>query len=175
MNLAVDFLPRLSLEGTVQEVTYKSGLPKVLALETSSGMCWVKLKKSLRRQLAQAPKVGDRLRLYGKPSFKAGDRLNYYKAEHLEFLAVTQAPPPPPVCKVLICQKSSCCRRGAKQLWQELEQQTKRQQLPVTLKATGCLGECKRGPAVVVLPQKKRLTRASTREIEAVVRQQFSP
>ncbi|XFA73783.1 (2Fe-2S) ferredoxin domain-containing protein [Thermosynechococcaceae cyanobacterium Okahandja] len=168
MNLAVDFLPQYCLEGVVQEVLYKNHQPKRLALETSTGVQWVKLKKSLRRQLSQAPKVGDRLRLYGKPCFKGGYNLSDYKAEHLEFLAV--APAPAPLCKVLICQKSSCCRRGAKQLWQELEQQAMTQQLPVTLKATGCLGECKRGPAVVVLPQKKRVTHANARQIEAVVR-----
>ncbi|MDR7898496.1 hypothetical protein RHJ63_09270 [Thermosynechococcus sp. JY1334] len=167
MGLGVIDLPTFSLEGTVEEVFYKKGRPKVVILKTATGTVWIKLEKSLRRELAHPPKVGDRLRLEGMISDKYDGWVKQYKASHLEFLATAQpaAAKRSQPCKVLICQKSSCCRRGAKELWQELEAQ----QLPIALKATGCMGECKRGPAVVVLPHKKRLTRANAQQIRELV------
>ncbi|MFN4279836.1 (2Fe-2S) ferredoxin domain-containing protein [Thermosynechococcus sp.] len=167
MGLGVIDLPTFSLEGTVEEVFYKKGLPKVVILKTAMGTVWIRLEKSLRCELTQPPKVGDRLRLEGTISNKYDGWVKQYKASHLEFLPTAQ----PSVAKssqpykVLICQKSACCRRGAKELWQELEAQ----QLPITLKATGCMGECKRGPAVVVLPHKKPLTRANAQQIRELV------
>jgi len=174
MTLAVAVSPQVSVEGTVQEVIYKKALPKVIVLETAGRLLWIKLKKSLRQEFHPHPRVGDRLRIYGDRCYKGSDTAYYCKAHHLEFLAVSQ----PPVsvaarpCKVLVCQKSSCCRRGAKQLWQELQQEAIAQELPICLKATGCLGECKRGPAVVVLPLKKRVTHANAEQIKALVQQQ---
>lgn len=167
MGLGVIDSPAFSLEGTVAEVFYKKGLPKVVILKTATGTVWIKLEKSLRRELAQPPKVGDRLRLEGTISDKYDGWVKQYKASHLEFVATAQPPAAKrsQFCKVLICQKSSCCRRGAKELWQELEAQ----QLPIALKATGCMGECKRGPAVVILPHKKRLTRANAQQIRELV------
>lgn len=163
MGLGVIDLPAFSFEGTVEEVFCKKGLPKVIILRTATGTVWIKLEKSLRRELAQPPKVGDRLRLEGTISEKYDGWVKQYKANHLEFLATAQASTArrSQPCKILICQKSACCRRGAKELWQELEAQ----QLPIALKATGCMGECKRGPAVVILPHKKRLTRANAQQI----------
>lgn len=176
MTLAGVALPQISVEGTVQEVIYKKALPKTIALKTATGTLWIKLKKSLRRQLHQYPRVGDRLRIDGKWHAHNTGVAKLYKAHHLEFLAVAPSAYPlaAHLCKVLICQKSSCCRRGAKQLWQELEQQMMAQHLPISLKATGCLGECKRGPAVVVLPQKKRVTHATAKQIRELVQQQIT-
>ncbi|AHB88558.1 hypothetical protein NK55_06270 [Thermosynechococcus sp. NK55a] len=167
MGLGVVDLPTFCLEGTVEEIFYKKGLPKVVILKTLTGTVWIKLEKSLRRELAQLPKVGDRLRLEGTVKDKYDGWVKQYQADHLEFLATAQATVArgSQPCRVLICQKSACCRRGAKELWQELEAQ----QLPITLKATGCMGECKRGPAVVVLPHKKRLTRANAQQIRELV------
>lgn len=167
MGLGVIDLPAFSFEGTVEEVFYKKGLPKVVILKTVTGTVWIKLEKSLRRELAHPPKVGDRLRLEGTISEKYDGWVKQYKASHLEFLATAQTSTArrSQPCKVLICQKSACCRRGAKELWQELEAQ----QLPIALKATGCMGECKRGPAVVILPHKKRLTRANAQQIRELV------
>ncbi|WP_299043759.1 hypothetical protein [uncultured Thermosynechococcus sp.] len=160
-------LPVFSLEGTVEEVFYKKGLPKVVILKTATGRVWIKLEKSLRRELAQPPKVGDRLRLEGTLSDQYDGWVKQHKASHLEFLATAPASVAKSarLCRVLICQKSSCCRRGAKELWQELAAQ----RLPIVLKATGCMGECKRGPAVVVLPHKKRLTPANAQQIRELV------
>ncbi|MDM7326391.1 MAG: (2Fe-2S) ferredoxin domain-containing protein [Thermosynechococcus sp. Uc] len=167
MGLGVIDLPAFSLEGTVEEVFYKKGLPKVVILKTALGTVWIKLEKSLRRELVQLPKAGDRLRLAGTISDKYDGWVKQYKASYLEFLATAQASTAKSsqLCRVLMCQKSSCCHRGAKELWQELEAQ----RLPITLKATGCMGECKRGPAVVVLPHKKRLTHATVQQIRELV------
>lgn len=56
MGLGVIDLPTFSLEGTVEEVFYKKGRPKVVILKTATGTVWIKLEKSLRRELAHPPR-----------------------------------------------------------------------------------------------------------------------
>lgn len=58
MGLGVIDLPAFSLEGTVEEVFYKKGLPKVVILKTALGTVWIKLEKSLRREFSATPQGG---------------------------------------------------------------------------------------------------------------------
>lgn len=62
---------------------------------------------------------------------------------------------------VQICQKKNCCKRGGDQLWQAFEQKASGQpsDVPIKdatqtfkLKATGCLGGCKHGPNLRIMP-----------------------
>lgn len=73
--------------------------------------------------------------------------------------------PRPHQLTVQICQKKNCCKRGGDKLWQAFEQKTGEQPSdisnisaaqaaaqPFKLKATGCLGGCKRGPNIRIMP-----------------------
>ncbi|MEO0707419.1 MAG: (2Fe-2S) ferredoxin domain-containing protein [Cyanobacteria bacterium J06649_5] len=65
---------------------------------------------------------------------------------------------------VQVCQKKNCCRRGGDALWeslkasQQMDQQSAQPPAPSTpvtvfkLEAVGCLGGCKRGPNLRILP-----------------------
>ena len=57
-----------------------------------------------------------------------------------------------PKIKVSVCQKSGCCKRGGKAMYEMLTRTVKKHQLDgrVRIKATGCLGKCSKGPNIVV-------------------------
>jgi Thioredoxin-like [2Fe-2S] ferredoxin len=54
--------------------------------------------------------------------------------------------------KILICQKSSCRKRGSLAVQHALEQELGDRQLSdqVTVKATGCLKNCSKGPNLII-------------------------
>ncbi len=73
---------------------------------------------------------------------------------------------------VQLCQKKNCCKRGGDELWQAFEQKAREQKAteqkateqrsdgsatpetaqPFKLKAAGCLGGCKHGPNIRIMP-----------------------
>ncbi|PZO60373.1 MAG: hypothetical protein DCF15_02080 [Phormidesmis priestleyi] len=68
---------------------------------------------------------------------------------------------------VQLCQKKNCCKRGGDELWQAFEQKAHEQTAteqrsdgsatpeaarPFKLKAAGCLGGCKHGPNIRIMP-----------------------
>ncbi|MEO1620843.1 MAG: (2Fe-2S) ferredoxin domain-containing protein [Cyanobacteria bacterium J06632_3] len=75
---------------------------------------------------------------------------------------------------VQLCQKKNCCRRGGDDLWKAFEaaQQTVSAQgeKPFKLKAAGCLGGCKRGPNLRVLPDNVKHYHVRPKEIKALLR-----
>ena len=58
----------------------------------------------------------------------------------------------PKPTKVLVCQKSGCCKRGGKAVMKQLQKVIDDRQLDgqVCVKATGCMGKCSKGPVMVI-------------------------
>lgn len=58
----------------------------------------------------------------------------------------------PKPTKVLVCQKSSCCKRGGKDVMKQLQKVVSDRQLghQVAIKGTGCMGKCSKGPVMVI-------------------------
>ncbi len=75
--------------------------------------------------------------------------------------ASTKAKP----ARILICQKSSCRKKGAQKVSEAMEDAITKAKASdqITLKATGCLKCCKTGPTVVVLPADSK-NKKSTKE-----------
>jgi (2Fe-2S) ferredoxin len=63
-----------------------------------------------------------------------------------------------PTSKILICQKSTCWKQGGEEIYHKLQQELQEQGLDscVMIKKTGCMGNCKKAPNLVVLPDKTR-------------------
>lgn len=91
--------------------------------------------------------------------------------------ASTSNPKKSPQAKVLICQKSSCRKRGSGAICQAfahtLEQLDQTDQ--VTLKSTGCMDRCKAGPNVVILPDKARYTHVTPAMVPELIQHHLSP
>lgn len=91
--------------------------------------------------------------------------------------APTSTPKKSPQAKVLICQKSSCRKRGSGTICQAfahtLEQLGQTDQ--VTLKSTGCMDRCKAGPNVVILPDKARYAHVTPAMVPELIQRHLSP
>ena len=77
---------------------------------------------------------------------------------------------------ILVCQKSNCCKLGAKAIATALETAIQEQGLThqVIVKGTGCMKRCKAGPNLV-MPDKTRYTKISPKAIPALIEQHFAP
>lgn len=92
-----------------------------------------------------------------------------------EVLPATVAKPSKPET-ILVCQKSDCCKLGAKAIATALETAIQEQGLTnqVIVKGTGCMKRCKAGPNLV-MPDKTRHTKISPKAIPALIKQHFTP
>jgi (2Fe-2S) ferredoxin len=95
------------------------------------------------------------------------------------FQSLNHTPPTPaPKGKacVMVCQKSSCRKRGADQVCQALTESLQDHGLEeqVAIKGTGCMKQCKQGPCVVVMPDKSRYTGLAPQEIPKLVEKHFA-
>jgi (2Fe-2S) ferredoxin len=70
-------------------------------------------------------------------------------------LSHTSPSKPPKPARVLICQKSSCRKRGSLAVSRAMEDAIAQGDRKVTIQATGCMKHCKSGPHVVMLSGKK--------------------
>ncbi len=77
---------------------------------------------------------------------------------------------------ILVCQKSDCCKLGAKAIASALQTAIQEQGLAdqVIVKGTGCMKRCKAGPNLV-MPDKTRYTKISPKAIPALIEQHFTP
>lgn len=76
---------------------------------------------------------------------------------------------------ILVCQKSDCCKRGANRLMQALQAELDDRGLTdhVKIRGTGCMKQCKSGPALV-MPDKSRYTRIRPEQVAGLIDKHFS-
>ena len=175
-----------SLQGQIVNIVRKDNFtPKRVKLATEYGPFFIKLAKPLRASVPfLAP--GDWVSMVGTRKIKKG---RYeFKAEELTPLSfkggLTSGDlTPPPVKKsqnkqgkILVCQKSDCCKRGGKAVYQALETALDERGLSdrVDIKKTGCLKHCKAGPNLVFMPSKTRHSRIRPAEVAELVDKHFA-
>ncbi|MGF1603757.1 MAG: (2Fe-2S) ferredoxin domain-containing protein [Thermosynechococcaceae cyanobacterium] len=141
--------------------------PKALQIETSKGKYRVEIPVRLRKQGCQNLVLGDWVWVTGtlQPKSKCC-RLEAVEIRVIlpevspSVLYPTEQTYPAVVLphKILICQESDCMKRGAKAVEKVLETVLCDRNLTGTIKIkkTGCMGGCKKGPNIVVMPGKHR-------------------
>ncbi len=173
--------------GKLTKISYQKKKLKHIKLVTEQGKYWIKVPKKLRKKIASLNK-GCQLEISGisKQDDKTGK--TKYKAQTI--VLIPQDPNQPvqpktktvsllPVfdsqlkskAKVLICQKSNCWKRGGKKVYQELENILGDRGLieQLEIKKTGCLKQCKKAPALVMMPDKARCNRVKPKQVEELV------
>ncbi|MBE9041556.1 (2Fe-2S) ferredoxin domain-containing protein [Oscillatoriales cyanobacterium LEGE 11467] len=176
-----------SLQGQIVNIVRKDNFtPKRVQLSTEDGQFFIKLAKPLRATVPfLAP--GDWVSIAGTRKIKKGR--NEFKAEELTPLSAggelsSRKVSPLPVGKekkiltqgkILVCQKSDCCKRGGKAVYQALEKAIDDRGLSdrVDIKKTGCLKHCKAGPNLVFMPSKTRHSRIRPAEVSELVDKHF--
>lgn len=157
---------------------------KYLRLATSEGECSVKLCKQLQKSFELRLIPGDWVEVSGEQKFEPSKGKLKFKAERLvpatpsqDKTKVPAATPPTNSKKqpsILVCQKSSCMKRGGKAVCQALAETLAQHGLTdeVAIKGTGCLKQCKAGPNLV-MPDKTRYSRIQAEQIPEVIAQHF--
>ena len=159
---------------------------KYLSLRsTADEQHMIKLPKSVRLMLFRYLQAGDWVRVVGEESIdkETGEpKLKAYEVVRVQPLEVVASPPctgpskakrKPP--KILICQKSTCRKRGATQVCREVEATLASYGLTdaVEVKLTGCMDKCKAGPNMVVMPDKQRYTKVKPGQVPELIAQHF--
>ncbi|MEA5464579.1 (2Fe-2S) ferredoxin domain-containing protein [Leptothoe sp. PORK10 BA2] len=162
---------------------------KYLSLADLHGRHRIKLSKSVQVMLFGYLQVGDSIRVVGKqstdqvtgePKFKAREVVKIKPRELVTTQTndvpqgkPTKANGKPP--KILICQKSTCRKRGAAQVCREVEAALANHGLTDTvgIQLTGCMDKCGAGPNLVVMPHKQRYTKVKPGQVAELIAQHF--
>ncbi len=155
--------------------------PKKLVVATSEGECTIKLAKSLRYGFQLNLISGDWLQISGEKQIDSNGKVKL-KAEQIISSTVSQDAIALPIpgdknnASILVCQKSGCMKRGGKEACQAMQTALKIRGLSeqVSIKGTGCLKDCKAGPTIVMMPDKKRYTKVQAAQIPALIDKHFA-
>lgn len=157
----------------------RKGKIKGLWLQTLTGEVLVKLPKPLKKALQAQLEPGMWLEVQ---AYRKQDAL---KASHVSLPQAStasqrtspvapaprpQSPAPKPLT-IQVCRKGTCHKRGSKELCQQLQAAlADRSDGPaVSVETTGCLKECKKGPNLRVLPDKKLYQRVQADQVTAIL------
>lgn len=168
------------IEGRFIDFVIEDGYKlKGLLLGTYDGEYYVKLAKNLRYKFDWRLQPGTWLQVVGEKKCDRKSGKVTLKAEHVmsatsTISAPAQTQPAKKPATILMCQKSDCMKRGGKALCQALNAELRDRGLEdqVTIKATGCMKNCKAGPNLV-MPDKTRYSSIQADQIPLVIDKHF--
>jgi len=177
-------ISEFNLVGQLLGFVIKDGYKiKYLRVAISEKEYWIKPEKAIRQQLAQTINPGCWIEVQGfsEQSFKTGKvKLKANSVKKIAISEPTQAQPrqeKPCKSSILVCQKSSCWKRGGKEVCQFLKEGLRDRGLDdtVQVKLTGCLKQCKAGPNVVMMPDKERYSKVQPHHVTELLDKHFTP
>ena len=179
--LATDF----NFKGKLVTAVFKKyNQVKYLKLATEQQAYWIKVAKSIREDIVPIVSLEAELIVKGTKKLKFKTGKIGYEADYIKLVTNSNnsnsqvtVPEFSPVslqenqgkakAKVLVCKKSSCWKKGGKEICQMLEDFCRDRSIQV--KTTGCLKQCKKGPNLVMLPDKARYSRVKPQQIPILV------
>ena len=77
--------------------------------------------------------------------------------------------------KILLCRKSSCSKRGGKQLYSALTETLNQLGLQnrVTIELTGCQKQCKKAPSLILMPGKVKHTYVNPKNLTSLLQNHY--
>lgn len=182
------------LEGRFLDFVIKDGYKlKGLLLSTSEGDRYIKLAKHLRDAFDLRLPPGTWLQIVGEKKYdkKTGEvklKAERVMASSAEVEKREEALPIPTENKkeksaksakgntILVCQKSSCMKRGGTKLCQSLAASISERGLEdqVDIKGTGCMKKCKAGPNLI-MPDKTRYSKIQAEQVSTLMDKHFGP
>ena len=160
----------------LKSIKSAKGTLKAVQLKTVKGKQVVKIPKVLRAIAKEEITLGDDVRIWVSA---AEDKQKGRKSLKEKRFTAIQIVPLSPRTKIAasalgkrttsqkakadkkltvqLCQKKNCCKKGGDALWIAFEQSAKdarrdSKKQPFKLEAVGCLGGCKNGPNIRLLP-----------------------
>jgi (2Fe-2S) ferredoxin len=177
-----------NFKGKLSKIAYKQKKIKYLKLETEQGKYWIKISKQLSKQLAGLS-AECQLEVEGKVKQDPETGKTKYKAKRIAIVAPEALATLPKVktktvsllplfdskikskAKVLICQKSNCWKKGGQKVCAEIESILSDRGLTkeIPIQKTGCLKQCKKAPALVMMPDKARYNQVKPKQVAKMV------
>jgi (2Fe-2S) ferredoxin len=193
MSKLKDQVADFQLQGQLLGFILKDGYKiKYLKIALAQREYWLKLPKELRHQIDKNIVPGCWLAITGtsKKCLKTG-KLNLQAVEvKLAQKEESENKPPTPTfnsnslqpplksskIRILVCSKSSCRKRGSNALCQALQTQIEDYclQADTEIKLTGCLKQCKKGPNLVITPDKARYSGVTPEQIPLLLQKHLS-
>lgn len=177
MSRSKEQISEFSLIGQLVGFVVKDGYKvKYLRLNVSEREYWIKISKEVRAQLSYAMTTGSCLEVSGisKLCLKTGKLT--LEADLITLNPSEEKSTPTPkksakVAKILVCEKSTCWKRGGQQICEAIAQNLKERGLhdTVEIRRTGCLKQCKSAPNLVILPDKAKYSGVRPQEIPSLL------
>lgn len=186
MSSVEGHISEFRLVGQLIGFVIKSGYKlKYLRINFAEREYWIKPAKEIREQLLQSITPGCWVEVggirqqssqTGKVKLKANSVKQVNIANRDRVCAATSQKPPSTKASILICQKSSCWKRGGQAICQALEENLRDRGLAdnVQIKLTGCLKQCKHGPNLVVMPDKTRYSQVQPERVSQLLENHFA-
>jgi (2Fe-2S) ferredoxin/Cu/Ag efflux protein CusF len=181
------------VDGQFLGYVFKDG-HKIKRLELATGTVElsIKMTETARLTIGRTLLPGDQIRVWGIRKVDPKTSKVKLKARAIHPLTLGAMPLPPEISQwetalktpikpagtkqtILMCQKSSCMKRGGKAVCQALDKALTERGLTeqVQVKGTGCMKACSQG-ANVVMPGKVRYTKVQAKDVPALVDEHFA-
>lgn len=158
---------------------------KRLLLATSEGEFSIKMTKLARASLRQTLLPGEQIQIGGWQRLDRKTNTLKFKAYWIQPTSFQAAIAPQPTASkpqkagkeaILMCQKSSCMKRGGKAVCKAIETALGDRGLDdqVQIKGTGCMKACGKVP-VVFMPGKNRYTKLAPEDVSTLIDEHFAP
>ena len=169
-------ISEFTLVGKLEDFAIDSkGRIKYLSLSTSEEEYLIKVAKEQTRVLQQYLQPGCQIKVSGMRKYKLHKEEVEYKAYRIELVAEAAIRntrvKPNRKTKILVCQGSSCCKKGSKTISKLLQSEIAAEGMTgeVEIKMTGCMKQCKQAP-YLVMPGKNSYSRVQAKQIPSLVR-----
>lgn len=171
-----------SIVGELEDFVISSkGRIKYLSLSTPEADYSIAVAKSPKNNLlSQHLKPGCRLKVTGMRKYKLHQEQVEYKAYRIELLSQpsstkTANAAKKSKAKILVCQGSSCCKKGGQTIYQLLQTELKAKSIAddVEIKITGCMKQCKQAPCLI-MPGRNSYNRVQAQQVPKLVSKHLS-
>ena len=172
------FVSEFAIVGRLDDIVVSSkGRIKYLSLSTLETEYLIAVAKSLQNNLAQHLKPGCKLKVTGMQKSRLDREQIEYKAYRIELLAEPASTQTAIArtqnklkAKVLVCQGSSCSKKGGQAIYQALQTELQSQGMgeKVEIRTTGCMKQCKQAPCLV-MPVRNSYSRVKPQQISQLV------
>lgn len=169
-------ISEFTIVGRLEDLAISSkGRIKYLSLSTLEADYLIAVAKSPTNLLGKHLQPGCQLKVTGMRKYKFHQEQVEYKAYRVELLpeqssnqtaiAANRAK-----TKILVCQGSSCGKKGGQAICQILQTELKTKGLTdqVEIKTTGCMKQCKQAPCLI-MPVRNSYTRVQPQQVSKLV------
>lgn len=163
---------------------------KYIKVQVGERIIPIKLAKEIRETLGRKLVEGDRLSIsLEETNFAYGRKLKL-KTDRVMILnrqdQLTVSPPSftssfsPPEKKqkgkILLCHKSSCSKKGGKELYVILQETLKELGLQdkISIELTGCQKQCKKAPSIILMPGRVKHTNVDSEKLTSLLKNHYS-